>query len=88
MQCMMSARSGRLRRLYDDNIALYGKRYYYYIWELPLFVAMGVLAGLLGTLFIGLNIRMTALRARWVPPRRPHLRLLEARLLEPLICRT
>ena len=67
------------RRLYDDNIALYGKRYYYYIWELPVFVLMGVLAGLLGALFIQLNIRVTALRARWVPPRRPHLRLLEVR---------
>ena len=71
------------RRLYDDNIALYGKRYYYYIWELPVFVLMGLFAGLLGAAFIRLNVRVTALRARWVPPRRPHLRLLEVRALGP-----
>lgn len=66
------------RRLYDDNLALYGERYYYYVWELPVFVLMGVAAGLLGTAFIKLNIRATQLRARFVPPRKPWLRLLEA----------
>jgi chloride channel 7 len=61
-------------------------RYYYYIWELPVFVLMGVAAGLLGALFIRLNVRVTALRARWVPPRRPHLRLLEVRAGDGLFC--
>lgn len=64
-------------RLYDDNLALYGKRYYYYVWELPMFAVMGAIAGLLGSLFIYLNIRATALRARYIPPRKPKLRLLE-----------
>lgn len=66
-----------LGRLYDDNLALYGKRYYYYIWELPVFVAMGCAAGLLGAAFIRLNILATQLRARFIPPRKPLLRLLE-----------
>ncbi|CAL5218914.1 g660 [Coccomyxa viridis] len=63
--------------LYDDNLALYGKRYYYYVWELPIYAVMGAIAGLLGSLFIYLNIRATALRARYIPPRKPKLRLLE-----------
>ena len=67
----------RMRRLYDDNLALYGKRYYYYVWELPVFVLMGVTAGLLGSLFIKLNILMTQLRARFIPPSKPRLRLME-----------
>ena len=64
-----------LFRLYDDNLALYGKRYFYYVWELPVFALVGAVAGLLGALFISLNIRATALRARYVPPRQPRLRL-------------
>jgi hypothetical protein len=71
------------RRLYDDNLALYGKRYYYYVWELPVFVLMGVAAGLLGSAFIKLNIRATQLRARFVPPCKPWLRLLEVPCIYP-----
>ena len=70
-------------RLYDDNLALYGKRYFYYVWELPVFAMVGAVGGLLGALFICLNIRATALRARFVPPRRPRLRLVEVR---PVLC--
>jgi H+/Cl- antiporter ClcA len=40
-------------------------------------VLMGVLAGLLGSLFIRLNISVTRLRARFIPNRKPWLRLLE-----------
>lgn len=64
-------------RLYDDNLALYGKRYFYYIWELPVHVIMGIVAGLLGSLFIKLNILTTKLRACYIPPRKPWLRLIE-----------
>ena len=72
-----------MRRLYDDNLALYGKRYFYYVWELPVFVLMGVTAGLLGALFIKLNIRMTQLRARFIPPSKPRLRLMEVLAASP-----
>ena len=69
-------------RLYDDNLALYGKRYFYYVWELPVFALVGAVAGLLGALFISLNIWATALRARYVPPRKPRLRLVEVCLVQ------
>lgn len=48
-----------------------------------MFVLMGVAAGILGSAFIKLNIRATQLRARFVPPRKPWLRLLEVPCIYP-----
>lgn len=65
----MDARFG-IRRdlgLYDDNIALYGSKFWYYIWELPIYVMMGCIAGALGGWFIKLNIHCTAFRAKYIP---------------------
>ncbi len=45
-----------------------------------MFAIMGAIAGLLGSLFIYLNIRATALRAQYIPPRKPKLRLLEVKM--------
>lgn len=56
-----------VRRFYDDNIALYGKQYFYYIWELPVYAVMGVVAGLLGALFVKCYIFCAGLRAKYVP---------------------
>ena len=53
--------------LYDDNIALYGSRFWYYIWELPIYVIVGCVAGALGGIFIKLNIHFTAFRAKYIP---------------------
>ncbi|KAK9853864.1 hypothetical protein WJX84_007554 [Apatococcus fuscideae] len=53
--------------LYDDNKALYGKVYFYYLWELPIYAAMGVFGGCMGVLFIKLNIVVSRLRGRFVP---------------------
>lgn len=53
--------------LYDDNIALYGARFWYYIWELPIYVFLGCIAGVLGGLFIKLNIIFTAFRSKYIP---------------------
>ena len=53
--------------LYDDSIALYGSRFWYYIWELPIYVIVGCVAGGLGGLFIKLNIHFTAFRAKYIP---------------------
>ena len=64
-------------RLYDDDLALYGARYYYRLWEMPIFGAMGVAAGLLGAGFIRAHVAIAALRARYVPPRLPWRRLAE-----------
>ncbi|KAK9843640.1 hypothetical protein WJX81_000756 [Elliptochloris bilobata] len=63
--------------LYDDNLALYGARYFYRVWEMPVFGAMGVAAGLLGAVYIRAHVRIAALRARYVPPRMPWRRLAE-----------
>lgn len=63
--------------LYDDNIALYGKRYYYYIWELPVFALIGVMAGMLGAVFVKGYVLCTRLRARFVPVTSPRKRLAE-----------
>ena len=66
---ILDARFG-IRRdlgLYDDNIALYGARFWYYIWELPIYVLIGCIAGSLGGWFIKLNIIFTAFRAKYIP---------------------
>lgn len=64
-------------RLYDDNIALYGKRYFYYIWELPIFTLMGVCAGVLGGVFVKVHVICSRLRAKYVPASSPRRRLME-----------
>lgn len=55
----------------------------YQIWEVPLFVLMGIGGGLQGALFNGLNIRLTKLRQRWVRTRR--VAWMEALLLSVII---
>ena len=64
-------------RLYDDNVALYGKRYYYYIWELPLFCLIGIIAGLVGAAFVRLYVVCSRLRAKYIPASNPYRRLAE-----------
>uniref|UniRef100_A0A7S4QMQ0 Chloride channel protein n=1 Tax=Alexandrium monilatum TaxID=311494 RepID=A0A7S4QMQ0_9DINO len=59
--------------LEDDNTS-------YRIWELPIFVAMGCVGGLLGALFNWLNTRLTLWRMRHVGPR-GRRRFLEALLV-------
>lgn len=68
--------------LYDDNIALYGKRFWYYIWELPIYCILGCVAGMLGGLFIKLNIKFTALRAKYIPSSNKWRRFSEASNLQ------
>lgn len=48
----------------------------YFIWEIPIFAAMGVIGGLFGALFNDANTRLSKLRMRLVGPR-GHLRFLE-----------
>ena len=69
--------------LYDDSIALYGSRFWYYIWELPIYVIVGCVAGGLGGLFIKLNIHFTAFRAKYIPSSNRWRRFGEVRL-QPL----
>ena len=62
-------------RLYDDNQTEYGKIFYFYIWEVPIFLGMGVIAGLLGAAFNSFHIKCAAWRAQYVPPRLVYRRL-------------
>ncbi|RQM16534.1 hypothetical protein DD237_001035 [Peronospora effusa] len=55
----------------------------YQIWEVPLFIMMGIGGGLQGALFNGLNTRLSKLRSRWVRTR--GVAWMEALLLSVLI---
>ena len=68
---IMRAHFGRYRDfgLYTDSLAGYGSRMYYYVWDVPIFCVMGAMGGLLGALWVHLNVNITALRHRYVPVR-------------------
>lgn len=55
----------------------------YQIWEVPLFILIGIGGGLQGALFNGVNTRLAKVRSRWVRTRR--LAWAEALLLSVLI---
>lgn len=63
-ESFMAARFGDTRAfgLYPDVVAQYGKVFYYHLWELAIFVAMGLHGGLLGVAFIWLNKQLTLWR--------------------------
>lgn len=63
--------------LYSDDNALYGKKLYYFVWELPIFMVLGAVCGLLGSLFVWLNVKMTSLRHKYVPVSSPLKRTVE-----------
>ena len=49
-----------------------GRLFYIYIWELPIFLAMAVVCGMAGALFVAANIRLRRLRRclmTWDTPR-------------------
>ena len=64
-------------RVHDTKIANAGAKYYFYAWELPIFVAMGCIGGLSGALWIRINIAMTRLRAQHIPTHAVRRRLAE-----------
>ncbi|CAK0770655.1 hypothetical protein CVIRNUC_003789 [Coccomyxa viridis] len=82
-QNILSAHFGRYRDfgLYTDSLALYGKRMFYYVWDVPIFCLMGAVGGLMGALWVHVNVRVTAFRHRTIPVRSPWKRLLEVMLL-------
>uniref|UniRef100_A0A7N9ARB8 Chloride channel protein n=1 Tax=Mastacembelus armatus TaxID=205130 RepID=A0A7N9ARB8_9TELE len=59
-------------RFENDSVA-------YYLYEIPLFIAMGAIGGLLGALFNYLNYWLTIFRIRYV--HRPYLQVMEAMLV-------
>ena len=60
---------GRDFGLYTDSLASYGSRMYYYVWDVPIFCAMGAVGGLMGALWVHVNVRITAFRHRCIPVR-------------------
>ena len=70
-QNILSAHFGRYRDfgLYTDSLALYGKRMFYYVWDVPIFCLMGAVGGLMGALWVHVNVRVTAFRHRTIPVR-------------------
>lgn len=76
---LLATKFGRFRDfgLYTDNYASYGSRMFYHVWDVPIFCCIGALGGLLGALFIHLNVRITQFRHRHIPFRSPWRRLAE-----------
>lgn len=42
---------------------------FYYAWDVPIFCLMGAVGGLMGALWVHVNVKITALRHRYVPVR-------------------
>ncbi|KAK9790124.1 hypothetical protein WJX73_008199 [Symbiochloris irregularis] len=76
---LSKAHFGRYRDfgLYTDSLAHYGSRMFYYFWDVPIFCMMGAVGGLMGALWVHLNVKITALRHKYVPVRSPVKRMLE-----------
>ena len=68
---MLTTHFGRYRDfgLYTDSLAFYGSRMFYYVWDLPIFVVMGAIGGLMGALFIKVNVKITQFRHMYIPVR-------------------
>ena len=64
-----------------DNIALYGDKFWYFIWELPVYVVMGIIAGLGGGIFCNIYVHAAAFRSKHIPASKPWRRLGEVRHL-------
>jgi chloride channel 7 len=67
--------------LYTDDEANYSRVFWWYFWEVPLFAGLGALGGLLGALFVKVNVRITAWRQRHVPVANRHRRHAEVILV-------
>lgn len=44
--------------LYTDSEADYLKNYWWYFWEVLIFIVMGVCGGLFGVVFVNLNVKI------------------------------
>lgn len=48
-----------------------------YIWEFPIFAIMGIGAGLMGSSFVFINVRLNRLRQRYMPWDKSYRRVIE-----------
>ena len=63
--------------LYTDDEANYSRVFWWYFWEVPIFACMGCVGGLMGAFFVNTNIKITALRQKYIPVSQKHKRLAE-----------
>jgi len=63
--------------LYSDSIADYTEVYRFCWWEVFLFALMGAIAGLFGTAFVFLHMKVTKFRSIFIPVTSPTRRVLE-----------
>ena len=61
---VFEAHFGRYRDfgLYTDSLAFYGARMFYYLWDVPIFMAMGAVGGVMGAGFCHFNVKVTQFR--------------------------
>lgn len=66
---IFQAHFGRYRDfgLYTDSLAFYGARMFYYLWDVPIFMGMGAVGGLMGAGFCHFNVKVTQFRHKCVP---------------------
>ena len=62
-----------------DSANVVGGSYFMYVWELPIFIIMGCGAGLMGSAFVVINVRLNRLRDRFMPWSKAHLRGIEVK---------
>ena len=67
--------------LLADNVILPSQRFFYRLWELPIFVLIGCAGGVVGGVFVAVNIKITTLRHKYIPVTQPLRRLLEVCVL-------
>ena len=67
----------RMFGLYPDDVAKYSTIFYWYIWEIPLFIIVGVVGGVFSNLFVLGNKHLTLWRRRNIPPTNKLRRMLE-----------
>lgn len=64
--------------LFADDEADYSRVFWWYIWEIPIFVLMGIGGGLMGIVFVRANLAIMHWRAKHIPSTHGAKRLAEA----------
>ena len=72
--------------LFTDDQANYSNAFWWYVWEVPIFILMGAAGGLMGATFIALNMRLTHWRQRYIPTSSGNRRLVEVLVVVLVTC--
>ena len=52
--------------LFSDEDAKYNQAFAWYAWEIPIFLIIGVIGGLMGALFVSINLKVSEWRNDWM----------------------